>query len=456
MTIQTINPATGKTLKTYDDLTDSQLEHILTQASQGYSEWRKRSYVERAEYLRQVADILRDEKDDHARLMAEEMGKPLDQGKAEAEKCAWVCDYYAENAEDFLADENRPSDASTSYVHYEPIGPVLAIMPWNYPMWQVYRFAAPALMAGNVGLLKHAENVTGTALRIENIFERAGLPDGVFKTLLIDHDQTANVVEDDRVKAVTLTGSNRAGKIVASRAGDEIKKTVLELGGSDPYVVLEDADIDEAVESCVTSRLLNSGQSCIAAKRFVVHETVYDEFLDKFYARMESKRMGDPLEEDVDIGPQAREDLRDELHEQVNDSVSEGANLLLGGELPDRTGAFYPPTILTDVPKNSRAFCEELFGPVATVLKVESESEAIEVANDSKFGLGAAVFTSNLERGERIAAEELEAGCCFVNHYVKSDPRLPFGGIKKSGYGRELSEEGIREFVNAKTVCVYD
>lgn len=455
MTIETTNPATGEPLETYESHTDADLETILSDARSAFEDWRNRSYDERAQYLQSVAEILKNEKEDHARLMAREMGKPLDQGKAEAEKCAWVCEYYAEKAEEFLADDRRPSDASESYVHYEPIGPVLAVMPWNYPMWQVYRFAAPALMAGNVGLLKHAMNVTGTALRIEEIFERAGLPDGVFHSLLIDHDQSADVIQDDRVEAVTLTGSNRAGKIVASQAGDRIKKTVLELGGSDPYVVLEDADLEDAVEICVESRLLNSGQSCIAAKRFIVHQDVHNEFLELLETKMTSKTMGNPMD-DVDLGPQAREDLRDELHQQVVDSVDQGADLLLGGEVPDRPGAFYPATILSGVTKDARAFREELFGPVATVIEAQSEEEALELANDNKFGLGAAVFTSDLERGEQIAAEELEAGCCFVNHYVKSDPRLPFGGIKKSGYGRELSKEGIREFVNTKTVCVYE
>jgi len=455
MTMKTINPTSGETLETYDSHSDSELDEILTSSKQTASEWRECSFDERAECLDNVAGILRDEKKQHAELMAQEMGKPLDQGEAEAEKCAWVCEYYAENAKEFLVDQKRPSDADRSYVHYQPLGPVLAVMPWNYPMWQVYRFAAPALMAGNVGLLKHAENVTGTALKIEEIFERAGLPAGAFHSLLIDHDQTARVIEDDRVEAVTLTGSNRAGQIVASRAGEQIKKTVMELGGSDPYVVLEDADLQQAVDVCVTSRLLNSGQSCIAAKRFVVHDQVYDEFLERFRAEMQAKTTGDPFE-GVDVGPQAREDLRNELHEQVQDSIEQGAELILGGEVPERPGAFYPPTILANAPRDSRAFCEELFGPVATVIRADSESDSIEIANDSKFGLGAAVFTTDLKRGERIAAEELEAGCAFVNHYVKSDPRLPFGGIKKSGYGRELSSEGIREFVNTKTVCVYE
>lgn len=453
MTIQTINPATGESLETYEPHSDSDLNEILADTSEVFSEWRRRSFDERADYLETVADILRENKTDHARLMAREMGKPLDQGEAESEKCAWVCEFYADKAEEFLADDYRPTDASKSYVHYEPLGPVLAIMPWNYPMWQVFRFVAPALMAGNVALLKHAMNVTGTALLIEEIIDQAGLPQGVFHSLLIDHDQTTKVIEDDRVKAVTLTGSNRAGQIVASQAGNEIKKTVLELGGSDPYVVFADADLDLAVETCVTSRLLNTGQSCIAAKRFIVQGEIYEEFLEQFRVGMMSKTMGDPVD-NVDLGPLAREDLRDELHEQVNDSVEEGARLVLGGELPNRPGSFYPPTILTHVPKTARAFCEELFGPVATVLKAGSEQEAIEMANDSQYGLGAAVFTEDIQRGERIATEELEAGCCFVNDYVKSDPRLPFGGIKKSGYGRELSVEGIREFVNIKTVYV--
>jgi succinate-semialdehyde dehydrogenase/glutarate-semialdehyde dehydrogenase len=382
------------------------------------------------------------------------MGKPLKEGIAEIEKCAWVCDYYAEHAESFLAKETIETDASSSYITYNPLGVVLAVMPWNFPYWQVLRFAAPALMAGNVGLLKHASNVPGCAESIEQLFIEAGFPVGCFTNLLIETEQVKTVIEHPHVKAATLTGSERAGKAVASQAGAQIKKTVLELGGSDAYLILEDADLDHAAKVCAQSRLLNTGQSCIGAKRFVVVESVYDAFLKKFKTLLENAKMGDPLEDDTDVGPMARKDLRDTLHQQVTDSIEKGAACILGGTIPEGPGAFYPPTILTNIQPGMPAYHEELFGPVASVFKVKDEAEAIRIANDSDFGLGAAVFTQDKKRGERIAAEKLEAGSCFVNGLVKSDPRLPFGGIKISGYGRELSHLGIREFVNVKTVWV--
>ena len=452
--MESINPATGKVIQTYNDMTPEQVVAILEDVHAAFLSWRRTSFSERGRFMKNAAEILRAKKEEYGRLMAEEMGKPVAQGRAEADKCAWVCDFYADHAEAFLADETVATDASRSFVTFEPLGVVLAVMPWNFPFWQVFRFAAPGLMAGNTGVLKHASNVSGCALAIEQVFRDAGFPANVFRTLLIGSAAVGSVIENPHVRAVTLTGSTPAGKSVAGKAGAVLKKTVLELGGSDPYLILEDADLELAVETCVTSRLINAGQSCIAAKRFIVVEPVRKEFERRFVTKMATKKMGDPLQEGIDLGPQAREDLRNELHKQVVKSVEKGASLLLGGTIPDYEGAFYPPTVLTDVRKGMPAYDEELFGPVAAIIPVKDEAEAIHVANDSEFGLGAAVFTRDLERGERIAARDIEAGCCFVNAFVKSDPRLPFGGIKESGYGRELSVFGIREFVNTKTVYV--
>jgi succinate-semialdehyde dehydrogenase/glutarate-semialdehyde dehydrogenase len=382
------------------------------------------------------------------------MGKPIRDGRAEAEKCAWVCEYYAEQAEAFLQPEIIPTDASKSFVTFQPSGVVLAVMPWNFPFWQVFRFAAPALMAGNTGVLKHASNVPGCALAIEEVFRQAGFPDHAFRTLLIGSQHVEAVIAHPLVTAVTLTGSTPAGKAVARKAGEMIKKTVLELGGSDAYVVLEDADLDATVTACVASRLVNAGQSCIAAKRFVVVESIRTRFEEAFVTQMRTAKVGDPLDEQTQVGPLARHDLRDALHHQVQASLAKGATCLLGGVLPESKGAFYPPTVLTQVTKGMPAYDDELFGPVAAIIAVPDEPAAIRVANDSVFGLGAAVFTKDIAKGERIAAYELDAGCCFVNAFVKSDPRLPFGGIKESGYGRELSSYGIKEFVNIKTVYV--
>jgi succinate-semialdehyde dehydrogenase/glutarate-semialdehyde dehydrogenase len=404
--------------------------------------------------MRSAGRVLRENADGYAVLMANEMGKPVSQGRAEVEKCAWVCDYYADNAAAFLKAEPVETDAAKSFVTFQPLGVVLAVMPWNFPLWQVFRFAAPALMAGNAGVLKHASNVPGCALAIEDVFGKAGFPSDVFRTLLVGSAQVNAIIENPHVKAVTLTGSTPAGRAVARKAGEMLKKTVLELGGSDPYVVFADADLHAAVSTCVTSRLINSGQSCINAKRFVVVEPLRQQFETLFVERMRGMQMGDPLDESTEVGPQARADLRDELNEQVSKSIAKGARCLLGGEVPDGPGAFYPPTVLTDVTRGMPAYDEELFGPVAAIITAKNEHEAIEIANDSVFGLGAAVFTSDVAKGEQIAAEELEAGACFVNAFVKSDPRLPFGGIKESGYGRELSHYGIREFVNIKTVFV--
>lgn len=452
--IKAINPATGATLKEYPETDAAEARAIVKAADRAHRAWRRTPFSERAQRLRAAAELLRANAAGYARLMAQEMGKPLKDGKAEAEKCAWVSEYYAEHGERFLSPEPVATDAAKSYVTFQPLGVVLAIMPWNFPFWQVWRFAAPAVMAGNAAVLKHAENVPGCALEIEKIFREAGFPDNLFRTVLVDRKIAQRLIKHPLVRAVTLTGSVHAGKAVAKQAGSVLKKAVLELGGSDPYVVLKDADMDLAVETCVSSRLINSGQSCIAAKRFIVVEPLCEEFERRMVERMRHAKMGDPMEPGTEVGPQARRDLRDQLHEQVERSVAKGARCVLGGHVPEGPGAFYPPTVLTDVKKGMPAYGEELFGPVAAIIPVKDERAALKVANDTVFGLGAAVFTQDTERGERLAAEELEAGACFVNALVKSDPRLPFGGIKESGYGRELSQFGIREFVNVKTVWV--
>ena len=454
MPIEVINPDSGKVIHTYDEMTWEEIESILENTQKAYEGWKGSTFSERSKKMKAAAKLLKEGKEKYARLMADEMGKPLAQGRAEAEKCAWCCEYYAENAEKFLSPELVDTDASRSYVAFNPLGIVLAVMPWNFPFWQVFRFASPGLMAGNAGILKHASNVPGCALAIEEIFRNAEFPESLFRTVLVNNQVVANIIEHPYVKAVTLTGSTPAGKSVASKAGSVMKKTVLELGGSDPYVILKDADLDLAVDTCVASRLINGGQSCIAAKRFIVVNEIRNRFEEMFVEKMKSKKMGNPLEEGVDLGPQARIDLRNALHRQVVISIEKGARLLLGGTIPDREGAYYEPTVLTDVKKGMPAYDEELFGPVAAIIPVESEAEAIRVANDSEFGLGAAVFTRDIKRGENIAAEKFEAGACFVNTFVKSDPRLPFGGVKESGYGRELSSYGIREFVNIKTVYI--
>ena len=454
MSLQSINPVTGQVIESYSPMSDTEVDAIIEEVSRAGNGWRSTDFSVRGDLLKNAAKVLRKRKAELARLMVTEMGKTYTSAEAEVDKCAWVCDYYAEHGEAFLAPETIASDASLSKIVYNPLGTVLAVMPWNFPFWQVFRFAAPGLMAGNTGLLKHASNVSGCALAIEEIFAEAGFPNSVFRTLLIGSDKVERVIENPAVAAVTLTGSTPAGRAVAAKAGQCLKKTVLELGGSDPYLVLGDVDMSLAVESCVNSRLLNAGQSCIAAKRFIVVRECVDEFTQQFIQLMASKKMGDPTDPESDLGPQAREDLRDDLHKQVSESVAKGASLLLGGEIPDGPGAFYPPTVLGDVVTGMPAYDEELFGPVAAIITATDENDAIRIANDSNFGLGAAVFTRDTERGETIAAAQLEAGACFVNSLVKSDPRLPFGGIKDSGYGRELSHLGIREFVNIKTVYV--
>jgi len=452
--LRSVNPTDGSLVREYAEATPEEVASALDAAARVFESWRRTTFPDRASVLRRAAALLRERREAFARLMALEMGKPVAQGRAEADKCAWVCEHYAEHAERFLAPEAAPSDASRSYVAFEPLGPVLAVMPWNFPLWQVFRFAAPALMAGNVGLLKHASNVSGCALAIEEILHGADVPRDAFRALLVGSARVAALVQSPEVVAVTLTGSTPAGRAVAATAGACLKKSVLELGGSDPYVVLDDADLERAADACATSRLLNGGQSCIAAKRFVVVESVLQGFQELLVERIRARRMGDPLEEDVDIGPQARRDLRDELHRQVEASVARGARALVGCRVPDGPGAFYPPSVLAGVEPGMPAFDEELFGPVAAIVAARDEKDAIRLANHTVFGLGAAVFTRDLARGERIARQELLAGSCFVNAFVKSDPRLPFGGIRESGYGRELGAFGIREFVNVKTVYV--
>lgn len=452
--MKTINPTTGKLIKEYQETSFREIESIISEANTAQKVWKKHSFEEGAKFLYEISRLLVAQKSELAELMAYEMGKPLAQGIGEIEKCGWVCEYYADNAAEFLADDHVQTEATSSYVAFKPLGIVLSIMPWNFPFWQVFRFAAPALMAGNGVILKHSESTTGCALEIEKIVHESGIPKELFRTIVVENDHMKPVIQHSGISAVTLTGSTRAGKIVASQAGEALKKTVLELGGSDPYIILKDADIKQAAGVCATSRLVNSGQSCVAAKRFIVVDEVYDEFVTEFTRTMKSKRVGDPFDSTTDVGPMARVDLRDELHRQVEASIEMGAIPILGCEKPSGSGAFYPVSMLTSVEKGMPAYEEELFGPVAAIIKADDEADAIRIANDTVYGLGAAIFSEDVERAERIAAEQLEAGCCFVNSMVKSDPRMPFGGIKDSGYGRELGLYGIREFVNTKTVWV--
>ena len=454
MALTAINPANGNTIKTYRQTPFAKVIKRVETAHQAFTVWKEMTLSQRTELMKRASQILTKNKEEYATIMCLEMGKPIRQGRAEIEKCAWVCEYYADNALTMLQPEKIETDASNSFVSFQPLGVVLAVMPWNYPFWQIFRFAAPGLMAGNAVVLKHASNVPGCSLAIEDIFKKAGFPENLFQNLLISSRQIKSVMGHPRIRAVTLTGSNSAGQAIAAGAGKLLKKSVLELGGNDPYIILEDADLESAAKTCVESRLLNSGQSCIAAKRFVVVEDVRQRFEDMFLEHMRAKKIGNPLEEDVDIGPLARFDLRENLHRQVSQSIAKGAKCLLGGEIPTGKGAFYPATVLSAVRKGMPAYEDEIFGPVGAIISVKDEKEAIQVANDSSFGLGGAIFTRDIKRGERIATYELEAGCCFVNTFVRSDPRLPFGGIKSSGYGRELSHYGIKEFVNIKTVYV--
>lgn len=452
--MRAINPATGEIVGVYPEHDHAEIEARLGSALVAFEEWRSAPFAERRLRMRTVADLLRERARDYAALMAREMGKPIREGHAEVEKCAWAAEFFAERAESYLADGLVATEAKKSYVAFLPVGVVLAIMPWNFPFWQVFRFAAPALMAGNVTLVKHAPSVPGCARALETLFTDAGFPGGVLQTLFIDESRVGPLIDDMRIAAVTLTGSTRAGRAVAARAGQALKKSVLELGGSDPYVVLEDADVAHAASICVAARLVNAGQSCIAAKRFVVVGKVRAEFEAELVSGMKRVVVGDPLDPKTEMGPLARVEQRALLHAQVEESVACGAKLLLGGTVPEGRGAWYPPTVLSNVGPGMPAFDEELFGPVAAVVPARDEAEAIRLANASSYGLGAAVFTRDTARGERIARDGLAAGACFVNAQVRSDPRLPFGGIRNSGYGRELGAFGIREFTNVKTVYV--
>lgn len=458
MPISSINPATGEVLKTLPSLNEHQLEEKLNRAAKTFREYRRTSFSERAVMMHRAAEILESEKKSFARVMTLEMGKPINAAVQEAEKCAWVCRYYADNAEKHLTDEAVETNATESYMRFQPLGVVLAVMPWNFPFWQVFRFAAPALMAGNVGLLKHASNVPQCALAIEEIFRRAGFPESAFQTLLIGSETVESVLEDPRVSAATLTGSEPAGRSVASIAGKQIKKTVLELGGSDPFIVMPSADFEAALTTAVKARTINNGQSCIAAKRFIVHQQIYDEFEKRFVQAMKELRVGDALDEETDIGPLATEQILKDLDEQVKTSVAAGAKILTGGQRLQLEGEltrgnFFEPTVLADIPRDSPAFRDELFGPVASLFRVAGIDQAIELANATTFGLGSAAWTKDAKERERFI-DEIEAGCVFINGMVASDPRLPFGGLKHSGYGRELSYFGIREFVNIKTVWI--
>jgi succinate-semialdehyde dehydrogenase / glutarate-semialdehyde dehydrogenase len=453
--MQSVNPANGEVLKRYEDHGDAEVERRLARAAATFQTYRRTSFSERAGWMRKAGQILESEKDRVGRLMTLEMGKTLKSAVGEAEKCAWVCRFYADEAERFLADEVVASSASRSFVRYLPLGPVLAVMPWNFPFWQVFRFAAPALMAGNVGLLKHASNVPGCALEIEDIFRRAGFPEGAFQTLLVGSGPIARVISDPRIAAVTLTGSEGAGEKVGEAAGRALKKVVLELGGSDPFVVMPSADIEAAATTAVTARCINNGQSCIAAKRFIVHEQVYSEFERRMKAGLAALKVGDPLQDGIDVGPLATPQGVDDVERQVNASVKAGARLVTGGKRISGKGNFYEPTALADIPPEAPTYREEVFGPVALLFRVKSVDEAIALANDSSFGLGSSVWTNDPAERERFM-NEIEAGATFVNAMVASDPRLPFGGVKRSGIGRELGHWGIREFMNAKTVFVQE
>lgn len=451
--LHAVDPSTGETFQSYPRHSDAETSTLIEAAQARFETWRDRPFGERAALLRKVAQLLREQKSELASLMAREMGKPVGSAVAEAEKCAWVCEHYAEHAEGYLAPEDIETSAVHSFVRYDPLGVILAVMPWNFPFWQVFRFAAPCLMAGNVGVLKHASNVPGCGLAIERLFREAGFPAGCFTTLMISSSQVEQVIRHPAVKACALTGSEAAGSQVAATAGSEIKKCVLELGGSDPFIVLEDADVARAVKVGITARCLNNGQSCIAAKRFLVHEAVLEEFSAGFVAGVRALKIGNALDPATDIGPLARPDLVDDLERQVQGSLQAGARLLCGGQRLERPGYFYQPTVLGDVRPGMPAADEETFGPLAALIRVENEAQAIALANSSPYGLGASLWTADRERGKRLA-RQIEAGCVFINEMVKSDPRVPFGGVKLSGFGRELGRPGILEFVNSKTVWV--
>ncbi|PYI72219.1 MAG: NADP-dependent succinic semialdehyde dehydrogenase [Verrucomicrobia bacterium] len=453
MPLASINPATGEKLKEFSPLNDAEIEKRLSQAEKAFGRYRRTTFAERAELLQAVSELLFQEKQTLAEIITLEMGKLFRDSVAEIEKCARGCRFYAENGARFLEEEPAQTDAAESYVEYQPLGPVLAVMPWNFPFWQVFRFAAPALIAGNVGLLKHASNVPQCALAIEEIFCRAGFDDGVFQTLLIEPNQVEKVIVDRRVKAVTLTGSEKAGSAVASTAAREIKKSVLELGGSDAFIVMPSADFESALSTAVKARTINTGQSCIAAKRFMIADQIYDEFLNQFVDRMRGLKIGNPMDPETEIGPLATEQILQGVHDQVQKSIAAGAKLLTGGNRIHGPGFFYEPTVLVNVPKDSPAYREEVFGPVASIFRVRNADDAIELANDTTFGLGSSAWTNDPEE-QKLFTSELDSGMVFINTMVASDPRLPFGGVKRSGFGRELGAAGIREFTNAKTIWI--
>lgn len=448
-----INPATGEKISEYDRITGSQALEIIAASKKEFHHWKEKTFAERATLMYALADVLDENKEEYAQLATREMGKVIGQARKEVEKCAWICRYYAEHANTLLANETVKTEATKSYVTFQPIGVILAVMPWNFPFYQAIRFAIPALMAGNTGVLKHATNVQGCAFAIEEAFIKAGFPKGVFMNLNVDAKEVKILIEDKNIAAITLTGSDAAGRSIASIAGQNLKKTVMELGGSDAYIILDDVDLEEATDLATLGRLQNNGQTCIAAKRFIVHDAIYDAFLALFTKKMKAAKMGDPTSEDSYYGPMARLDLRDELHAQVEKTIKQGGRLVLGGVIPEGKGAYYPASILVDLKPGMEAFDNELFGPVASVIRAKDDNHAVELANNSQFGLGSGVFTKNRERGEKLALR-LEAGSSFVNKLVVSDPRLPFGGIKNSGYGRELAAYGIREFVNTKTIWI--
>jgi succinate-semialdehyde dehydrogenase/glutarate-semialdehyde dehydrogenase len=450
MIFKSTNPHNDEEVGAYSALTSEELNQKLSDASSAFKEWRQKPLSHRTKLLKKAGDVLRDNRDEYAQMITLEMGKPISEAKSEIEKCAWVCDYYAEHAEEFLSDEHIKTDASTSFVRHDPMGTIFAVMPWNFPFWQVFRFAAPTLTSGNTGLLKHASNVFGCAQKIEDVFTKAGFPKGVFQSLVVGHDVTEKIISHEGVKAITLTGSEKAGSTVAQIAGKHLKKSLLELGGSNSFIVLEDADLDLAVKTAVKARMLNSGQSCIAAKRFIIQDSVYEEFVTKFTDAARQLKVGDPILDDTQVGPLARKDLADELQRQVKDSIEQGAELLLGGH---QNKCFHEPTVLGKVTRDMPAFKEETFGPLAAMIKVKTVEEAFELSEESQFGLGVSLFTKETSRAEE-SASRVSDGALFINELVKSDPRLPFGGTKKSGYGRELAKDGMMEFINRKVVYV--
>lgn len=454
MSITTINPATEKPIATYEFMSEAEVAKIIDLTHSDFLIWSKKTFSERAERFIKLADLLLENKNKYAELIAIEMGKPLKAGVAEIEKCALACKHFAENAEVYLQSRPVKTEMTKSYVTYRPLGIVFAIMPWNFPFWQVLRFAVPALMAGNGAVLKHAPITTGCALKIEQLFQNAGFPPNLFRSLIVENSLTANILENRKIGASTLTGSTQTGKIVGALAAHSLKKIVLELGGNDPYIILEDADLELAATSILASRLGNSGQACNAAKRILAVQKIREEFQKILLEKIQDYKMGNPFDENFNLGPLARKDLRENLHHQIEESVRMGAKALIGGFIPDMPGFYYPPTVLVNVKKGMPAYTEELFGPVLSFIDVQNEQEAIEIANDTPFGLAAGIFTRNTEHAEKIALIELNTGTVFINHYVRSDPRLPFGGVKDSGFGRELSAEGIHEFVNIKTIAI--